>query len=64
MKMANNDYDVVIDALQTKRDRLMEITMRNMKSDFIGMGIMDDIRLKQCAELDRAIEMWKEHNGK
>jgi len=51
----NDDYDVVIDALQKYRDTLWKMTQRNMNSEYIGMNIMDDIRLKQIEELDEAI---------
>lgn len=54
-------YDVVIDALQTKHDTLEAMTMRNMNSEIIGLGIMDDIRLEQCEQLKEAIEVWKAH---
>jgi len=50
------DYDVVIDVLQKHRDKLWEMTQRNMNSEFIGMNIMDDIRLEQIDELDAAIK--------
>lgn len=52
------DFDVVLETLQAKHDALMAITMRNMSSEFIGMGIMDDIRLEQCEQLKKAIRMW------
>ena len=52
------EYDVVLDTLQTKHDTLMAITMGNMSSEFIGMGIMDDIRLEQCEQLKKAMRMW------
>ncbi len=55
------EYDVVIDVLQKHRDKLWEMTKRNMQSEFIGMNIMDDIRLSQMDELDEAIEVWKRH---
>jgi hypothetical protein len=51
-------YDVVIDTLQKHRDKLWEMTRRNMNSDYIGMNIMDDIRLKQIEQLDEAIKLW------
>jgi hypothetical protein len=51
----NDDYDVVIDALQKYRDTLWKMTQRNTNSEYIGMNIMDDIRLKQIEELDEAI---------
>lgn len=53
------EYDVVIDALQEKRDRLWKMTQQNMNSEFMSMGIMDDIRLEQIDQLDRAIQQWK-----
>ncbi len=55
------EYDVVIDVLQKHRDKLWEMTKRNMQSEFIGMNIMDDIRLSQIDELEEAIEVWKQH---
>jgi hypothetical protein len=51
------EYDVVIDALQEKRDRLWKMTQSNMNADM--MNIMDDIRLQQISELERAITLWK-----
>ncbi len=54
-----DDYDVVIDTLQKQYDILWKMTERNMNSEFMGMGIMDDIRLEQMAQLKEAIEMWK-----
>jgi len=52
----DDDYDVVIDALQKYRDTLWKMTERNMNSEYIGMNIMDDIRLQQIEELDVAIK--------
>jgi len=52
-------YDVVLDTLQKHRDKLWEMTRRNMNSDYIGMNIMDDIRLKQIEQLDEAMNLWK-----
>jgi len=54
--MNDGDYDVVIDALQKYRDTLWKMTERNMNSEYIGMNIMDDIRLRQIEELDEAIK--------
>ena len=53
-----SDYDVVIDALQTHYDKLLEMTNRNLMSDFMGLNIMDDIRIRQMEELKQAMEMW------
>ena len=59
--MMTETYDVVIDALQTEHDELMSMTMRNMNSEILGLGIMNDIRLEQCEQLKEAIEVWKAH---
>ncbi len=50
-----DDYDVVIDALQKHRDRLWDMTNRNMNSEFVPLNIMDDIRFYQTEQLDAAI---------
>lgn len=57
------EYDVVIDVLQKHRDKLWEMTMQNMRSEFMGIGIMDQIRLDQIDQLDDAMKMWKEHKN-
>ena len=59
--MTDETYDVVLDTLQKHYDKLMQITMTNMQSEFLGMGIMDGIRLEQCEQLKEAIEVWKAH---
>lgn len=46
-------YDVVIDALTRYRDQLREITTRN--NDAGLFNAMDQIRLEQIDELDKAI---------
>jgi len=51
----NDSYDVVLDALKKYRDQLWRMTDQNLNSELIGLNIMDDIRLQQIAELDRAI---------
>jgi len=56
----SDDYDVVLHTLQKERDKLWCMTERNMNSEYVGMGIMDDIRLSQIRQLDIAIRMWKE----
>lgn len=57
------EYDVVLDVLQKHHDKLWEITRRNMQSEFLGMNIMDDIRLAQMEELKQAMKLWKNRNG-
>jgi hypothetical protein len=56
------DYDVVVDTLQKHRAILWKMTNLNLNSEFGGMGIMDQIRLEQIDELDKAIIMWQKRN--
>ena len=57
--MTEEDFDIVIHTLQEKRDILWKMTEKNMTSEYLGMGIMDDIRLAQIEQLSKAIAMWK-----
>jgi hypothetical protein len=51
------EYDVVIDTLQKKIDIFWKMTKSNMDNDM--MNIMDDIRLEQISQLEKAIAMWQ-----
>jgi hypothetical protein len=51
------DYDVVIDTLQKQRDILWKMTQQNMNADMFN--IMDQIRLEQIDQLDKAMVMWR-----
>jgi len=53
----NEEYDVVIDVLEKHRDKLWKMTKSNMDNDM--MNVMDDIRLEQIDELEKAIAMWQ-----
>lgn len=55
----SEDYDVVLDTLQKHHDKLWSITKSNMTSEFLGMGIMDDIRLEQMSQLKEAMDLWR-----
>jgi hypothetical protein len=57
MNEYDEEYDVVIATLQEKRDRLWNMTQSNMNHDMFN--IMDEIRLEQIDELDKAMELWK-----
>ena len=57
MNEYDEEYDVVIATLQEKRDRLWNMTQSNMNHDMFN--IMDEIRLEQIDELDKAMAMWK-----
>ena len=61
MQISENDYDVVIDVLTKHRDKLQQMVDQNLRSEFIGMGIMDDIRLEQIAKIDQCLALWKAH---
>jgi len=54
-----DDYDVVIDALQKHRDKLWEMSQRNMQSEYVNLNVMDDIRFYQIEQLDAAIDVRK-----
>ena len=51
-----DDYDVVIDALKTKYDKLWSLTQSNSE-----WGIMDHIRMQQMDELKKAMKLWKDN---
>jgi len=53
------DYDVVIDTLQKQRDILWKMTQQNMNADMFN--IMDQIRLEQIDQLDKAISLWEKN---
>jgi hypothetical protein len=53
------DYDVVIDTLQKQRDILWKMTQQNMNADMFN--IMDQIRLEQIDQLDKAMIKHKKH---
>jgi KaiC/GvpD/RAD55 family RecA-like ATPase len=55
--MSEEQYDVVLSTLREKRNLLWKMTESNMNMDM--MNVMDDIRLEQIDQLDKAIEMWK-----
>ena len=54
------DYDVVIDVLQKHRAILWKMTSLNMNAESFNM--MDQIRLEQIDQLDKAIIMWTNRN--
>jgi hypothetical protein len=59
--MTDKPYDVVIDTLQKQRDLLWKMTERNMKSEYIGFNIMDEIRLKHISRLEDAMDCWNKY---
>ena len=53
----SDDYDVVLDVLQKHRDKLWKMTQENMNADMFNG--MDQIRLEQIDQLEKAMELWK-----
>jgi hypothetical protein len=49
-------YDVVVDVLTKHRNNLWDLSKN--KEDW---GMMDYIRMDQIHEIDRAIQLWKDH---
>lgn len=52
-------FDVVVDVLTKHRDKLWDMTKRNMDSDMFN--IMDQIRLEHIDELEDCIALWKKY---
>ena len=52
-------YDVVVDTLTEKKDKLWKITQQNINADMFN--IMDQIRLEQIYQLDKAIQCWNKY---
>ena len=57
----SEEYDVVLDVLQKHYDVLWKMNKQNMNSEFMSMGIMDDIRFEQMDMLKEAMSVWKNH---
>ena len=55
------DYDVVVDVLQKHRAVLWKMTQQNINAE--SFNIMDQIRLEQIDEIDKAIIMWINRNA-
>ena len=62
--MSEAEYDVVLDVLEKHRDKLWQMTKSNIDCAYLGMGLMDQIRLEQIAELDEAIRWWKDRKAR
>lgn len=52
----NDDFDIVLATLQKERDILWKLTESN--SNHGWFNIMDQIRLEQIDQLDKAIKLW------
>ena len=54
----DDEYDVVVDALQKHRNILHAMVKSNMEHDMFN--VMDEIRLEQIDQLDEAIKERKD----
>lgn len=54
-------YDVVVSALEEKKEKLWKMTKKNMEHS--SFNIMDTIRLEQIERLESAILCWKTHRS-
>ena len=52
-------YDVVVDTLSEKREKLWKMTQQNMNAG--AFNIMDQIRLEQMDRLDDAVACWNKY---
>jgi hypothetical protein len=57
MDQSTEEYDVVLDTLQKQRDILWKMTQSNMNMDMFN--IMDQIRLEQIDQLEKAMKLWQ-----
>jgi hypothetical protein len=53
------DYDVVLDTLQKHHDKLMGVDKHI--NEYTPFGIMQQIRMKQCHELNMAMKVWQDY---
>lgn len=59
----DEEFSVVVRALEIHRDKLIDMNRRNMQSDIMcGAGIMDQIRHEQIEELNEAIDWYRKRN--
>ncbi len=61
MDKESDAYDVVVDVLTKHAQELWRMTEKNMRSEYVGLNIMDDIRLKQIREINECIGVWKQY---
>lgn len=58
MEDDDEDFDIVLSVLQERYDKLVE-----MDKNTNVFGIMQQIRMKQCYELEQAMRLWKVHKA-
>ena len=58
------DYDVIEDVLTKHKNKLLDLVNQNLRSEYLSLNIMDDIRLKHISEIDECLRVWKEYNDR
>ena len=62
MTQDDEDYDVVVDTLQSRIDKFEQMNKESnqlaMNMGWGGIGIMDEIRYEQIWQMKKAIKIW------
>ena len=57
MSEETEDFDIVVDTLQQTIDKFQKMIRDNIRADMFN--VMDEIRIEQITQLEKAIKMWE-----
>ena len=57
MSEETDDFDIVVDTLQKTIDKFQKMIRDNIRADMFNL--MDEIRIEQITQLEKAIKMWE-----
>jgi hypothetical protein len=57
MSEETEDFDIVVDTLQKTIDKFQKMIRDNIRADMFNL--MDEIRIEQITQLEKAIKMWE-----
>ena len=57
MSEETEDFDIVVDTLQKTIDKFQKMIRDNIRTDMFNL--MDEIRIEQITQLEKAIKMWE-----
>ena len=57
MSEETEDFDIVVDTLQQTIDKFQKMIRDNIRADMFNL--MDEIRIEQITQLEKAIKMWE-----
>lgn len=57
MSEETEDFDIVVDTLQKTIDKFQKMIRDNIRADMFNL--MDEIRIEQITQLEKAINMWE-----